>query len=56
MNNVNEKENNIPEKKNNKANIKKAWQTPEIIDLNLEETKGKNPTSVEVSVGSGPAS
>ena len=56
MSNFEEKESNVPEKKNNGASTKKAWQTPVIIDLNLEETRGKNPTSVEVSVGSGPAS
>ena len=41
MSKFEEKESNVPEKKNNEANTKKAWQTPEIFDLDLDKTRGK---------------
>ena len=60
MNNFEEKENNVPGKKDNEAKTKKTWQAPEIIDLDVElGTEGKTLAAVESQSGLtsvGPAS
>ena len=37
----------------NKENIKQAWQTPEIVDLDLDKTASGsfNPAEINTSVG-----